>query len=350
MRILPVAAVAVCGVMAAVAAWQVIESTDDLKDIGDYLPTSTPEQNVIEIAVDEGMSPQDIGERLEDAAVIDSATQFNVLVALLGYEGMLQAGDYEFQPGTPALTSVYRIRRGETSTRAVTVVEGWRQEEIADAVARQGISRDEFLAEAHVRNFDLALLQRVGKNETLEGYLFPATYPVRKDDTAISMLDKMLSAFDVSVGAEIRAAAESAGLSLHEVVTIASIIEQEAQVAEERPIMAQVFLSRLRQGIPLEADPTVQYAIATPASIRLFGYWKQELTRADLETDSPYNTYANEGLPPGPIGSPGLDAISAVVHPSTTNYLYFMAKGDGSHAFASTLDEHLDNVEKYRDQ
>lgn len=336
--------------MAAVAAWQVIESTDGLNDLGAYLPTSTPEQNVVEITVDEGMSPQDIGERLEGAAVIDSATQFSILVALLGYEGILQAGDYEFQPGTPALTTVYRIRRGETSTRSVTVVEGWRQEEIADAVAKQGISRDEFLAEAHVRNFDLALFQGVGKNETLEGYLFPATYPVRKDDTTTSMLDKMLTAFDASVSADIRTAAESAGLSLHEVVTIASIIEREAQVAEERPIMAQVFLSRLRQGIPLEADPTVQYAVATPASIRQFGYWKQELTRADLETDSPYNTYANEGLPPGPIGSPGLDTISAVVHASNTNYLYFVAKGDGSHAFASTLDEHLDNVEKYRDQ
>jgi cell division protein YceG involved in septum cleavage len=116
MRILPVAAVAVCGVMAAVAAWQVIESTDDLKDIGDYLPTSTPEQNVIEIAVDEGMSPQDIGERLEDAAVIDSATQFNVLVALLGYEGMLQAETMSFSRAhrrlPPFTAYAARPRRG----------------------------------------------------------------------------------------------------------------------------------------------------------------------------------------------------------------------------------------------
>ncbi len=117
---------------------------------------------------------------------------------------------------------------------------------------------------------------------------------------------------------------------------------------EERPIIASVFLRRLRLGIPLEADPTVQYALANdPASVAKHGYWKQELTTQDLDVDSPYNTYRNVGLPPGPIANPGLDSILAVIRPEQTNYLYFVAKPDGSHAFAETLEEHLQNIQKY---
>ena len=124
--------------------------------------------------------------------------------------------------------------------------------------------------------------------------------------------------------------------------------EREAQVAEERPIIADVFLKRLRRGMPLEADPTVQYALGNdPASVTRHGYWKQELTEADLEVDSPYNTYRNTGLPPGPICNPGLDSIEAVVRPAQTNYLYFVARADGSHVFAETLEEHLRNIEQY---
>ena len=161
----------------------------------------------------------------------------------------------------------------------------------------------------------------------------------------------MLQAFGDNLAPDIQPSADAAGLSLYDVITLASIIEREAVVPEERPIIAQVFLSRLRQRMSLDADPTVQYAIAEdPDSVRRYGYWKRELTRADLEYDSPYNTYANRGLPPGPICSPRLESLEAVVHPAATNYLYFVAKGDGSHAFAATLDEHLENVEKYRDQ
>jgi UPF0755 protein len=120
-------------------------------------------------------------------------------------------------------------------------------------------------------------------------------------------------------------------------------------VPSERPIIASVFLNRLRAGIPLQADPTVQFAVAQdPASVTQYGYWKTDLTVDDLKVDSPYNTYVNPGLPPGPITNPGFDAIEAVVRPAQTNYLFFVAKGDGSHAFAETLEEHLKNIEKYQ--
>jgi UPF0755 protein len=358
MRFYPIAAVGLSLAALGLAAWLVVESSSDLEDVGAYSPSAAPSGGAgIDVAVEPGMSPKKIGDVLEEAGVIASARQFDILVSMMGYEGILQAGDYEFQRNTPVLTAVYRIRHGETSTRGVTVREGWRLEEIADAVAAEGISRDEFLASARARNFTLsaarpdgfAFLQSAPRNASLEGYIYPATYPIRRTDTAESLLEAMLHAFQDNLTPDIEPAAEAMGLTLHELVTLASIIEREAVVPEERPIMAQVFLSRLRQGIPLEADPTVQYAIAEdPSVVKEFGYWKQELTRADLEYDSPYNTYANEGLPPGPISSPRLESMEAVAHPAATNYLYFVAKGDGSHAFASTLQEHLENIQKYQ--
>jgi UPF0755 protein len=139
------------------------------------------------------------------------------------------------------------------------------------------------------------------------------------------------------------------GLTLHEAVTLASIVEREAVQPDERPLIAGVFLNRLRLGMPLGADPTVQYALADdPQSVERFGFWKQGLTLEDLEVESPYNTYVNGGLPPGPIANPGLDSLEAVAYPAETSYLYFVAREDGSHVFAETLEEHLRNVEQYQ--
>jgi len=161
-------------------------------------------------------------------------------------------------------------------------------------------------------------------------------------------VQKMLQAFADSLPGTLEQQATDLGLTLHEVVTIASIIEREAVLPEERPVMAQVFLRRLRLGIPLEADPTVQFALANdPDSVAEFGYWKQGLTTDDLEVASPYNTYIETGIPPGAICSPRLDSLNAVVNPADTNYLYFVAKPDGSHAFAETFQEHLDNIEAF---
>jgi UPF0755 protein len=166
---------------------------------------------------------------------------------------------------------------------------------------------------------------------------------------AEEVVETFLEAFDQNLSLDLRGEATTAGLSLHTVVTIASIVEREAMMPEERPIIAQVFLKRLLLGQILAADPTVQYALANdPASVESYGYWKQELTEADLSVVSPYNTYLNRGLPRGPIANPGLDAITAVIRPADTNYFYFVAKPDGSHAFAETLEEHLQNIDKYR--
>lgn len=348
MRVLPIMATGVCLALAGVAAWQIFKSPDSIDEVPPYSEPSSSSDTTVEVSIAQGRSPEDIGKDLEDAGAIESATQFETLVSLLGYQGSLQAGEYEFTRSTPELDAVYRVRDGLVSARSVTVREGWRLEEAADAFAAQGIPRAEFIAQARVRNFEFAFLEPLPGNVSLEGYLYPARYPVRKDDTATEVIAALLQGFEGNVPAGLAAQAEETGLSLHDVVTLASIIEREAIVPEERPVMAQVFLRRLREGIPLGADPTVQYAVAAdPDSVEQHGYWKRELSRADLEIDSPYNTYQESGLPPGPISNPRLDSMLAVVNPADTNFLYFVAKPDGSHAFASTLEEHQQNVEQF---
>jgi UPF0755 protein len=334
-------------VLTVVAAWFIYGSADMIDDV--ELGPSVRGGSPITVIVEDGQSPEDIGEALEEAGVIDSATRFKVLVAFMGYDQLLQAGEYEFREGTPALEAIYRMRRGEVSENALTVIEGWRLEEIADAAAEQGIPRDEFIAAAaDPSRHALDFLADLPAGATLEGYLYPARYSVGSEETAADLVTEMLQAFGETVPAGVRESAAQVGLTFHEVVTLASIIEREAQVAEERPIMAQVFLSRLELGMTLDADPTVQYAVSEDAaSVADFGYWKPGLTEDDLLTDSLYNTYVYAGLPPGPIANPRLDSITAVLNPSPTNYLYFVAKPDGSHAFAETFEEHQQNVEEF---
>ncbi|MDP2674039.1 MAG: endolytic transglycosylase MltG [Dehalococcoidia bacterium] len=351
MRLLPVLAAILTMAMTAATAWVVLGSPD-LVDEVPPTPASTPSATApgpVSVSVKQGQGVIEIGDALEDAGVIDSAIQFRVLVALLGYERMLQAGDYELEPNMPVLQVVYRMRRGIISPSFVTLIEGWRLEQIADALDEQGIiSREEFLKAAVADNFDFDFLNPLGPQTSLEGYLLPATYFYRRSDTAEDVIQQMLEAMDEGFTKELRSEALDAGLTMRGVLTLASIIEREAKVPEERPIMAQVFLKRLRLGIALEADPTVQYAVAEDAaSVEEFGYWKTELTKDDLGVDSPYNTYRYGGLPPGPISAPRLDSILAVIHPADTNYLYFVAKPDGSHSFAETFEEHQRNIEEF---
>ncbi|MFQ6019709.1 MAG: endolytic transglycosylase MltG, partial [Dehalococcoidia bacterium] len=335
----------------AVVAWQIVETPGAVIDeIGPGATVTPIPGETAVIPIERGDSPETIGERLEEAGVINSSLHFRILISLLGYDQLLQAGLYEFDPGTPTLTAVQRIRSGQISPLQAVVPEGLRREEVAAILAGQGvIPAQEFLAAATTTTpYDFDFLAGLPMGTPLEGYLFPATYSFGRDTDADGVVEAFLTAFDQNLSLALRQEAAEAGLSLHTVVTIASIVEREARVSEERPVIAQVFLKRLRLGQPLEADPTVQYAVANdPANVERFGHWKQGLTQADLSVDSPYNTYLNSGLPPGPIANPGLDAIEAVIRPADTNYLFFVAKPDGSHAFAETLEEHLENIDRY---
>jgi len=351
-RLLPVLAAFLTLAMTAATAWVILGSPDLIDEVP---PTPAPVPSAtapapVSVSVEPGEGVIQIGDALEHAGVIDSAIQFRVVVALLGYERMLQAGDYEFEPNMPVLQAVYRMRRGIVSPNFVTVIEGWRLDQIADALDEKGIiSREEFLKAAVAGNFDFDFLNPLGPETPLEGYLLPATYFYRRSDTAKDLIQQMLEAMDKGFTKELRSEALDGGLTMRGVLTLASIIEREAKVPEERPIMAQVFLKRLRLGQRLEADPTVQYALAEdPASVKEFGYWKADLTLDDLAVDSLYNTYRYGGLPPGPISAPRLDSILAVIHPADTNYLFFVAKPDGSHAFAETFEEHQRNIEEFQ--
>ncbi len=353
MRFISLAGILLAFVMVGIGIWQITETPGSiLKEerptvIPTVIPTATPGETVI-ITIKEGESAREVGDELEDAGIISSGLLFRVLVALLGYEDKLVAGDYEFDKGLPTLEVIERIRSGQTAPLVVTIREGLRAEEVAELMeAKNVVSAEDFL-QAIDQWYEFSFLYTKPYWATLEGYLFPDTYFFNRNMTAEEVVQQILENFDQRFDSDLRDEAATAGMTVHTVLTLASIVEREAQVAEERPIIAAVFLKRLRRGMPLEADPTVQYALGNdPASVAEYGYWKEELTQTDLEVDSLYNTYRYAGLPRGPICSPGLDSILAVIRPADTEYLYFVAKEDGSHAFAETLEEHLQNIELY---
>jgi UPF0755 protein len=349
MRFLSLAGILLAVVIVIIGIWQITETPGSVlkEEPATVVPTSTPGETIL-IIIQEGESAQEVAEKLEDEGIIASSLLFRVLVALQGYEDKLVAGDYEFEKGMPTLEVLERIRSGQTAPLVVTVREGLRAEEIAELMEDKTVLSAEDFLEAIESWYEFNFLYTKPYWANLEGYLFPDTYFFSRNMTAEEVVLQILKNFDQRVDDEIRQEADVAGLTMHTVVTLASIVEREAQVPDERPIIAGVFLKRLRRGMPLEADPTVQYALGNdPASVAEYGYWKQELTQTDLEVDSPYNTYRYSGLPRGPICNPGLDSIEAVVRPADTDYLYFVARADGSHVFAETLEEHLSNIEQY---
>lgn len=348
-RSLPLVGVLGLVVVLGIGIWLLSATPGSVLDDepGRFGPTLQPDEQTVIVTVADGDGASDIGERLENAGVIQSRRLFVVLTALMSVGGDLEAGDYEFRLGDTALSAVRRISQGRTAIFGVTVPEGRRLEEIAQIMEQEGIvAAEEFLA-ALDGEFQANFLERLPEGASLEGFLFPATYNFPLDITPHDVVQRMLTAFDERLQQEIQEPLESSTLTLFEAVTLASIVEREAVVPEERSLIAGVFHNRLDAGLALDADPTVQYAVAAdPASVEEFGYWKQELTAADLALDSPYNTYVFPGLPPGPIANPGLDSILAAIQPVTSEYIYFVACQDGSgrHLFAETLDEQIANI------
>jgi UPF0755 protein len=303
------------------------------------------------VRVEEGEGLTSLGTKLEDAGVIQSARLFRALVALRGYEGQLQAGDYEFRKDQPVGLVMERLHGGTTAALQATVPEGRRLEEAAAILeAEKVLPAAEFAKAAASKEYNYDFVRQIPEGRSLEGFLFPDTYQFSLKAGPTDIVGLMLATFQRKVLTDdVRADLARTRMPLYEVVTLAAIVEREGRKPEELPIIASVFLNRLRQNMPLQADPTVQYALSlNEENRRRFGLWKRDLTEADLAVDSPYNTYKVRGLPPGPIANPGRDAIVAVLRPATTTFLYFVAKPDGSHAFASTLDEHNRNVAQFQ--
>ena len=314
-------------------------------------PPVAVSRDAVKVSVQQGESPDAIGAKLERAGVIRSAAHFGVLAGLMGVESRLQAGEYELTRGMPTAVVLDRLRQNVLIPQFVlTIPEGWRWEQVGEHLERKGIaSVADFEAALNATDYNVPFLAQRPPGASLEGYLFPDTYYFTVNATAHDIVQRMLTTFNEKFPPELQAKAAEQGLSLHQAVTLASIVEREAVVASERPVIAGVYLNRLKQEMLLQADPTTQYALASdPQSVAKYGWWKRDVLEDDLKIRHPYNTYVNRGLPPGPIASPGAASLRAVIQPEQSDYLFFVAKPDGSHAFARTLDEHNRNVQRYQ--
>ena len=302
----------------------------------------------IPFTIQEGETGSTIAARLERQGVINDAELFRLLLRYWGVDQSLEAGDYSLRRNMPMSEVVSQLQHGRLSAKTITIREGLRAEEVAHLLAVEGLAdQEEFigLVRDDAFNYDFLRDRPDTAPKTLEGFLFPDTYQFAVNISTTALIDTMLQNFDRRVTIEMRQQALDSGLTLFQALTLASIVEREAVVAEERPIIASVYLNRLRRGIYLEADPTVQYAKGYDAQN---DRWWPALTLEELRTvDSSFNTFIHPGLPPGPICSPGLASIEAVLNPAQTEYLFFLAKGDGTHAFATTYEEHLENQRKY---
>jgi UPF0755 protein len=299
-----------------------------------------------------GQSAADVGKALHEQGLIRSPIVFRTVVEARGVGARIEAGEYRVSPAMTTSEIVTVLSRGAVRGGiGVTIPEGWRAEQVAQKAEALGIGRaDDLIAAVRAGGAGARLAEPPPAGQSLEGYLFPNTYELRQGADARALVETMVGEFDRQVTARMRERFRAQGLTLHQAVTLASIVEREAARQSEQPTIASVYLNRLKRDMPLQADPTVQFAVANanPAEAVGFGYWKKDLTRDDLRLPSPYNTYVQRGLPPGPICSPGLAALEAVANPAQTEYLFFVARGDGSHAFAKTDTEHAENVRRYQ--
>jgi UPF0755 protein len=298
-----------------------------------------------DLAVASGETAGDVAARLQQYGIVRNAALLRAYLRYRGLDVGIKAGEYSLRGSMSVRELAEALQTSRTEQSGLTIPEGWRAEQIAAALSDRGLAFGpaDFLAAASSRPEGLSISDELPDGVLLEGFLFPDTYDLSPTTTADEFVHQMLGDFDTRLTADIRQGFESRGLSLYQAVTLASIVEREAIVPDERPVIASVFLNRLSAGMNLDADPTVQYALGRQPD---GSWWKAALDAADLEFDSPYNTYVYPGLPPGPISNPGLDAMHAVAFPADTDYLYFRALCDGSglHAFASTFEEHLQNA------
>ena len=292
------------------------------------------------VAVATGETSRAIAQSLQGNGVIKDAGLFLVLLKLRGKAGHLQAGEYRFTEAESLLEVIDRLVAGDVFYRSVTIPEGLTLWETADLLSQRGIGDGEALRAAFRRGARVASLDpRAGD---LEGYLFPETYRFVRNPTPDEVADALVSRFASVFDEERRARARELGLDVRDVVTLASVVEKETGLDDERPLIASVFWNRLRRRMPLQSDPTIIY------DLKRRGVFDGNIRRRDLKLDSPYNTYRQAGLPPGPIASPGTGAIDAVLHPAESDFLYFVSRNDGSHHFSGSLPEHNAAVRRFQ--
>ena len=287
--------------------------------------------------------PSIIGQ-LWEAGLISNPGVFRSYLQYTGLDTSLKAGEYTLSPTMSAIEISKAIQSSISAEITLTILPGWRLEEIANSLPTSGfsISPDEFLQAVRIHPEGYSFSSCMS-GDSLEGFMFPGSYTFLRETTMVEILPQVLMNFEAQVNSELRTGFNTQGLDLCQAVTLASIVQREAVLDEEMPLIASVFYNRLNSGALLASDPTVQYSLGFNQNQG--SWWTNPLSAQDLQVDSPYNTYVYQGLPPGPISNPGLAALRAVAFPAQTPYFYFRATCDGSgrHAFAETYTEHLAN-------
>ncbi len=302
-----------------------------------YVEEVAPSQAVV-VTIPPGASFARTAASLEEAGVVSSAEKLRLLVRLRGDATLVKAGEYAFSEAATPNRVLDRLVAGDVVVHRVTIPEGFNLNEIAATLAAAGFGGAEaFGLLARDPDF-LASLQI--EAPSLEGYLFPETYTFISGMSAERMARSMVQQLRARLTPEIVEGAAARGLDIHQLLTLASIVQKEAGNREEMPKVAAVFHNRLRIRMPLQADPTVIYGVED---------YTGTITRRHLQADTPYNTYRIPALPPGPIASPGEDALRATAFPADVDYLYFVSAGDGTHVFSRTLQEHNRAVQRYRE-
>ena len=292
------------------------------------------------VGKDEGLNA--VTTRLEQMQIVKDGEVLRRYIQYQGWDDTIEAGNFTLNKAMNIPTLAKILTKATPDEITFRVFEGWRLEQIADSLANQpnlAVSRDEFLtiARAGGKRGSYSFICDIPANAPLEGFLYPDTYRFLPKTTTAQVVDRILSEFDKQFTAQMRTDAAKKNLTVYQVVTLASIVEREAVKDEERPIIASVFLNRMKINMRLDADPTTQYAIATPAN------WWPPLNFDPRTINHPFNTYVNTGLPPTPIANPSLKSMQAVIYAAETKYLYFRAKCDGSktHNFSVSYEEHL---------
>jgi UPF0755 protein len=296
-----------------------------------------PEQ-FVEIAP--GTGANTIGARLAEAGVVRDARTFRVALWMSGRGRELKAGEYRFDREATPFEVIDRIARGDVYKRLITFREGLTIPEMAQVFEERGFGAAAGFERA-AKNASL-IADLDSEATDLEGYLFPETYALPRGTSATELVTQMVGLFKRLYAEPLRAEAAAAGFSTRQIVTLASLVEKETARGEERPLVAAVYRNRLKIGMGMQADPTVIFALQRA------GRYDGNLSREDLQFESPYNTYRYPGLPPGPIASPGLASLEAAVRPAAVSHLYFVSRNDGSHVFADTLAEHNRNVQQWQ--
>lgn len=318
-----------------------------------YLISPVDRENgeVIQLSIEPGSSASRIAKKLYNHQLIKSKTLFNIIISLKGLGNSLQAGLYEFKPDFDMLDIISTLVEGKVATFRVTIPEGFTVEEIVDRMAvLTSYSREEYLKVAD-RDFDKPYLEEADKytKYKVEGFLYPDTYIIPKEYKPTQIFEVMLSEFEKRWQKDIEDNLKNmkgqhrdlSYLTPYQVITIASLIEEESKLDDEKPLIAAVIYNRLERNMLIQIDACIQYVMPDR---------KKRVLYSDLEIDSPYNTYLYSGLPPGPICSPGDSSIKAALYPADTEHLFYFALEDGSHVFSNSYREHLSQQQKMSDR